>query len=123
MTAFKAACVQLNSGNDMDANLCAAEAGIRSAAADGAQLIMLPEYAALLDGSGRVMRENSFSEEQHPALAKFRALALATRTWLLVGSLTVKVGDAIPNVEIHTMGAEGPKKISTGESLGSGFCV
>lgn len=93
MTAFKAACVQLNSGNDMDANLCAAEAGIRSAAADGAQLIMLPEYAALLDGSGRVMRENSFSEEQHPALAKFRALALATRTWLLVGSLTVKVGD------------------------------
>ena len=93
MTAFKAACVQLNSGNDMDANLCAAEAGIRSAAADGAQLIMLPEYAALLDGSGRVMRENSFPEEQHPALAKFRALALATRTWLLVGSLTVKVGD------------------------------
>ena len=93
MTAFKAACVQLNSGNDMDANLRAAEAGIRSAAADGAQLIMLPEYAALLDGSGRVMRENSFPEEQHPALAKFRALALATRTWLLVGSLTVKVGD------------------------------
>ena len=93
MTAFKAACVQLNSGNDMDANLRAAEAGIRSAAADGAQLIMLPEYAALLDGSGRVMRENSFPEEQHPALAKFRALALVTRTWLLVGSLTVKVGD------------------------------
>ena len=93
MTAFKAACVQLNSGNDMDANLRAAETAIRSAAADGAQLIMLPEYAALLDGSGRVMRENSHPEEQHPALAKFRALALATRTWLLVGSLTVKVGD------------------------------
>lgn len=93
MTAFKAACVQINSGNDMDANLRAAEAGIRSAAADGSQLIMLPEYAALLDGSGRVMRENSHPEAQHPALARFRALALETSTWLLVGSLTVKVDD------------------------------
>jgi len=37
--------------------------------------------------------------------------------------MTVKVGDAIPNVEIHTMGAEGPKKISTGEALGSGKVV
>ena len=93
MTAFKAACVQLNSGSDMDANLRAAEAAIRTAVAGGAQLIMLPEYAALLDGSGRVMRENSHVEEQHPALAKLRALAMETRTWLLIGSLTVKVGD------------------------------
>jgi predicted amidohydrolase len=91
MTAFKAACVQLNSGHDMDANLRAAEAAVRSAAASGAELIMLPEYVALLDGSGRVMRENSHAEEQHPALARLRALAQQTRTWLLIGSLTVKV--------------------------------
>lgn len=91
MTAFKAACVQLNSGNDMDANLRAAEDAIRGAAAGGAQLIMLPEYAALLDGSGRVMRENSHVEEQHPALAKLRALALETKTWILAGSLTIKI--------------------------------
>lgn len=91
MTAFKAACVQLNSGNDMAANLSAAEAAIRSAAAGGAELILLPEYAALLDGSGRVMRENSPAEEQHPALEKFRALAQAGNAWLLVGSLTVKI--------------------------------
>ena len=91
MTAFKVACVQLNSGNDMTANLRAAEDAIRGAAAGGAQLIMLPEYAALLDGSGRVMRENSHVEEQHPALAKLRALALETKTWILAGSLTIKI--------------------------------
>ena len=91
MTAFKAACVQLNSGNDMAVNLQAAETAIREAAARGAQLITLPEYAALLDGSGRVMRENSPVEEGHPALAKFRALARETGAWLLVGSLTVKL--------------------------------
>ena len=93
MTAFKVACVQLNSGNDMSANLQAVEAAVRSAAADGAQLITLPEYAALLDGSGRVMRENSFPEDRHPALTALRALARETRAWLLVGSLTVKGDD------------------------------
>ena len=95
MTAFKAACVQLNSGNDMAANLQAAETAIRSASGSGAELILLPEYIALLDGSGRVMRENSAVEDRHPALAKFRAFAQESRAWLLVGSLTVKVDDAL----------------------------
>ena len=93
MTAFKAACVQLNSGNDLAANLRAAETAIRSAAASGAQLIMLPEYAAMMDGSGRVMRENSPAEDGHPALDRFRVLARETKAWLLVGSLTIKVDD------------------------------
>jgi predicted amidohydrolase len=90
MAIFKAACVQLNSGNDMTANLRAAGGGVRAAAEQGAQLIMLPEYAALLDGSGRVMRENSYPEDQHPALPVFQALARETQAWLLVGSITVK---------------------------------
>ena len=93
MTAFKAACVQLNSGNDLAANLRVAETAIRSAAASGAQLIMLPEYAAMMDGSGRVMRENSPAEDGHPALDRFRVLARETKAWLLVGSLTIKVDD------------------------------
>jgi predicted amidohydrolase len=93
MAAFKAACVQLNSGNDMAANLGAAAAGVRAAARQGAQFIMLPEYAALLDGSGRVMRENSYPEAGHPALPAFQALARETRAWLLVGSLTIKIDD------------------------------
>jgi predicted amidohydrolase len=77
----------------MAANLQAAETAIRAAAAKGAHLILLPEYAALLDGSGRVMREHSPVEEQHPALTKFRALAQDSGAWLLVGSLTVKIDD------------------------------
>ena len=97
MAIFKAACVQLNSGNDMTANLRAAGEQVRAAALAGAQLVMLPEYAALLDGSGRVMRENSYPEEQHPALSAFRALAQETRVWLLVGSITVKTQSLMAN--------------------------
>lgn len=94
MSVFKAACVQLNSGSDLGANLLAIAASVREAAAQGAQLIMLPEYAALLDGSGRVMRENSFAEDAHPALTACRALAREVATHLLVGSLTIKIDDA-----------------------------
>ena len=86
--------MQLNSGNDMTANLRAAGDGVRKAVEQGAQLIMLPEYVALLDGSGRVMRENSYPESAHPALPAFQALARETRAWLLVGSLTVSTDGA-----------------------------
>src|SRR6476660_9617608 len=93
MTTFRAACVQLNSGSDVAANLETAEAAIRDAASQGAHLIMLPEYATCLDGSGRVMRENSYFEADHPALARLQALASGINAWLLIGSLTIKVDD------------------------------
>ena len=85
--------MQLSSGNDLNANLRAAGSGVRAAAEQGAQLIMLPEYAALLDGSSRVMRDNSYPEDRHPALPAFQALAQETRAWLLLGSITVKIDD------------------------------
>lgn len=95
MAVFKAACVQLNSGNDLAGNLRVITNSVHEAATQGAQLIMLPEYAALLDGSGRVMRDNSFPESEHPALSACQALARETGTWLLVGSLTIKIDDAL----------------------------
>ena len=93
MARLKVACIQLNAGSDLDVNLAHAMDRVREAAAQGAQLIALPEYAVLLDGSGRVMRERSPEESKHPALPAFTALARETRAWLLVGSLTVKRDD------------------------------
>src|SRR5262245_27503170 len=93
MAKLKVACVQLNAGSDLAINLAHASARVREAAAQGAQLIALPEYAVLLDGSGRVMRERSPEESKHPALPALASLARETRAWLLVGSLTVKRDD------------------------------
>ena len=93
MLPFKAACVQLNSGNDLDANLRSIADAVGVAKQQGAQLVMLPEYAALLDGSGRVMRENSFPEDAHPALEACRALSRKHALHLLVGSLTIRVDE------------------------------
>ena len=93
MARLKVACIQLNAGSDPDVNLVQAIDRVREASAQGAQLIALPEYAVLLDGSGRVMRERSPEESKHPALPAFSSLARETRAWLLVGSLTVKRDD------------------------------
>ncbi len=93
MTHLKVGCIQLNAGSDLARNLEAATQAVRNAAAQGAQLIALPEYCVLLDGSGRVMREGSPDEAQHPALPVFSALARETRAWLLLGSLTVRASD------------------------------
>lgn len=93
MAQLKVACIQLNAGADVGANLDAATRGVRDAAAQGAQLICLPEYCLLLDGSGRVMRDGSPPEDQHPGLPAFYALARETNAWILVGSLTVRLPD------------------------------
>jgi len=86
---FKAACVQLNAGSDMGANVDAALALMRTAVAHGARVVMTPEYTGMMDGSGRVMREGARLESEHPALAAFCAFAAETGAWLLIGSLTV----------------------------------
>ncbi len=37
--------------------------------------------------------------------------------------MTIKVGDKVPDVEVRTMGAEGPTSVRTGDVLGSGRVV
>jgi len=86
--SFRAACLQLNSGNDPEANLAAVRR-LAGEAARNADFIFVPEYALLLDGSGRVMRERSFPADGGAMLAALRALASELGKWFLVGSLTV----------------------------------
>jgi predicted amidohydrolase len=93
MAQLRVGCIQLNAGSDLPANLQAAALAVRNAAGQGARLICLPEYCALLDGSGRVMREGSPPEPEHSALPAFSRLAQETDAWLLIGSLTVKLED------------------------------
>ena len=52
---MRAAAIQINSGNDAQRNLRAADTHVRAAAADGAQLIVLPEKWTVL-GRGADLR-------------------------------------------------------------------
>ena len=92
-TALRIACLQTNTGNDYDANLATLAGMMREAAAGGARFVLAHEYALMMDGSGRVMRERAFAEDGAPALPVLTALARELGVWFLAGTLTVKSGD------------------------------
>jgi len=90
---FRIACLQMQTGNDLQANLAAVRAAAREAAASGAQFVLTPEYVLMMDGSGRVMRERALAADGSPALAELQSLARELKVWLLAGSLTVATDD------------------------------
>ncbi len=87
------ACLQTNSGNDFDANLATLSAMTREAAAGGAKFILSAEYALMMDGSGRTMREKALAPDGEPALSALTALSRELGVWQLAGSLTLKSDD------------------------------
>ena len=90
---YKIACLQVNTSNDLAANLAAVRAGIHEAAANGARWILTPEYTLMMDGSGRVMRDNALPADGGAPLAELKAIARGLKVWLLLGSLTLRSGD------------------------------
>ena len=90
---FSIACLQMNSGNDYEANMSALQVMVREAAGQGAQFILTPEYFLMMDGSGRVMRERALAADGAPALPVLQTLARELGVWFLAGSLTLRTGE------------------------------
>lgn len=93
MDKIKIACLQANTGNDLAANLTTVRAMIREAAANGAQWILTAEYTLMMDGSGRVMRDNALPADGGESLVELKAMAKELKVWLLIGSLTLRTID------------------------------
>lgn len=90
---MKVACIQLNSGADVSANLEIAGEKIRQAAAKGAVLVATPENTGRMLPPKADKIGSAFEEADHPGIAYFSDLAEALKVWLLIGSLAVKVSD------------------------------
>ncbi len=91
MTRFVAACVQMNAGPDVAANLEQAAGLIRAARAAGASLICTPENTGRILADRVRAVEEAPAEQDHPALPFFAELARETGAWLLIGSIAVRV--------------------------------
>ena len=91
---FKAACVQLCSGDQVADNIRSASDLIRAAAAGGARFVATPENTSLMAPDGGAKLAQSFDEAHDPALPAFTALAKELGIWLLAGSLAIKVSDS-----------------------------
>jgi predicted amidohydrolase len=93
MTAFRAACIQLRSSDDVPENIRETVLLVREAAARGAVFIATPENTTLMAPDAGAKLASSFDEAHDPALPVFSALAKELKVWLLIGSLAIKVSD------------------------------
>ncbi len=95
---FRLACVQVNAGNQMAANIEAAAGLARAAHGDGADFIAFPECVAMMEMGRAAVLAQARPEKTHPALAAFCDLARDLKVWLLSGSLSVRLpGDKVGN--------------------------
>jgi predicted amidohydrolase len=96
----RAAAIQLNSNGDKARNLAAAERLVRAAAADGAELVALPEKWNLLT-AGEAMAAGAEAIDG-PSLTAARSWARELGIHLLAGSIAERGDDATSNRAFNT---------------------
>src|SRR3974390_2868809 len=88
--SFRAACIQMNGGDEIIPNLAAAITMIREAHRQGADFIATPEVTNLIESRSAELHAKVRSEAEDESLARFRETAAELRCWLLVGSLALR---------------------------------
>jgi len=88
---IKVACIQTNSGPEIEGNLNAIEPLIRDAAKQDAQLIALPENVCMMIRGRASIMAHARAEADHPAIPFFRCMAKETGAWILGGTLAIRL--------------------------------
>jgi len=98
---MRAAAIQINSTNDVERNLQVADRHVRAAAADGAQLIVLPEKWSVL-GTGADLRAGAQPLDGE-AISWARATARELGVDLIAGSISERVEgeEKLRNTSVH----------------------
>jgi len=94
---FKVACIQSTAGPDILPNIREVDRLVRSARAVGAELICTSENFTCIEFGAERILAKALSEAEHPAIPHFAALAKELGVWLLMGSLTIKIGPSKVN--------------------------
>jgi len=92
----RAACVQLCSTDDINANLNSIAAQLQACAEDGCQLVLLPENATLMSADLNQRQASSLSPTTSKILEWFALQAKKHQLWLITGSMLVQ-DEAQPN--------------------------
>ncbi len=94
---LRVSCIQYCASADIDRNLRQLEKLVTKAAADGSNLICLPEYATTYGASRGRLQLGADVEERHAGLAALRDLARQNARWILIGSIAIKRDDGLIN--------------------------
>ena len=96
--SFTAACLQMNTSENMEANIITASELTRAAVNEGADLVLMPENVTMMTWGRKSTLAKAMTEDKHAGLRSFRALASDLKIWLHAGSLSVLVGgDKVAN--------------------------
>ena len=93
MVSVKVACVQMNSGPDIEENLKQAGQFIRDAARDECELIVTPENTDFMRMSSELTLKTAQDATKHPGIPFFFFFFNDLKVTLLIGSMKVKVSD------------------------------
>ncbi|WP_416357485.1 carbon-nitrogen hydrolase family protein [Aureimonas phyllosphaerae] len=107
MTTFKAAVVQMRSGEDPARNIEAMEALVADAAARGAQFVQTPEMTGILCRDRERFRSHLKPTDSDPVVAAARALARRHGIVLHLGSTAVDAGDGMAANRAFLFGPDG----------------
>ena len=91
---LRAGLVQLCVSDDPERNLPETRALVREAAETGAQWVLTPEATNILNADRATQDRVLRTEDADPTLAALRGDARALGIWLLIGSLSLKTGEA-----------------------------
>lgn len=94
MTTLTAGLVQLSVSDDPDRNLPQTRTLIHQAAGRGATLVLTPEATNILNADRATQDRVLRTQDDDPTLAALRQDARKLGIWLLIGSLSLKTGDA-----------------------------
>lgn len=104
---FKAALIQMRTGKSVAANVEAASALIRQAAAEGASYIQTPEMTGTMEENRAALFAILHEEESDPALAAFRTLSEELKIYLHIGSLAVRASEHRAANRSYLLGPDG----------------
>lgn len=93
MTTFTAACIQNHAKNNISDNLSDVRNLIREAVKKKADFIALPECVSLMEPDAEALEAKVPEEKNHPFLPMYEEEARSSGTWILGGSLAVRISD------------------------------
>lgn len=91
--SFRVACIQTNAEREVAPSVEAAVRMARAAHAEGADLILLPENASMMEPDRLLLSAKAMPQDEDAALKAFRRLADEIGAWVLIGSLPIKLSD------------------------------
>lgn len=87
----KVACLQVTAGREFEPNIEKLCRMIRACAEEGAQFVLTPENATMIEPVPAAALRKAKPERDHPALPALTEAAREAGVWLLIGSLSIRL--------------------------------